>query len=130
MPVAGVGVERHVQDDADVDTGVADGTGCAADEIVRVEGFASIVGAQFRVRVGEESKRRNSEIGGLLGGFDDQVHGDALDAGHRGDRHARRLPLDHEQRPDQVVDAEPILGDEPPRPMRATVSAHPNMRKA
>ena len=44
--------------------------------------------------------------------------GQPLDARHRGDGHALVGALDDEQRPDQVVDAEAMLGDEAARPAR------------
>ena len=46
-----------------------------------------------------------------------------LHARHRGDRHARVGALDHEQRPDEIVDGKAVLGDEPARPGGAAVAA-------
>ena len=46
-----------------------------------------------------------------------------LDAGHRGDRHARVRAVDDEQRPDQVVGGEHVLAHHAARPVGAAVAA-------
>ena len=68
MAVAGVGVERHVEQHADVEAGLADGARRAADEIVGVERLAAVVGAQLGIGVGEQRDRRDAERHRLLGG--------------------------------------------------------------
>ena len=53
VSVAGVGVERDVEDDADVEAGGLHGARRAADEVLRIERLARVLGAQLRLGVGE-----------------------------------------------------------------------------
>ena len=61
MAVAGVGVERDVDDDADLGHRGLDGAGRGADEIVRVERLRAGRVAEPGVGVGEERDRRDAE---------------------------------------------------------------------
>ena len=119
VAMAGVGIERDVEDDADVEARRLDGARRAAHEVLGIEGLARVLGAQLGLGVGKERDRRDAERSRLLRGGDDVVDREALDARHGGDRHALVAALDDEERPDQVVDAEPVLGDEAARPARA-----------
>ena len=83
VAVAGVGVERHVEQHADVEPGLADGAGRAAHEVVGIEGLAAVVGAQLRVRVGEEGDDGNAERHRLARSFDREVDAEPVDARHR-----------------------------------------------
>ena len=112
VSVTGVGVERDVEDDADVEAGGLHGARRAADEVLRIERLARVLGAQLRLGIGKQRDGGDAEPHGLLGAGDDVVDRQPLDAGHGGDRHALVGSLDHEQRPDQIVDAQPMLGDE------------------
>ena len=51
------------------------------------------------------------------------VDGEAVDAGHRGDRRARVVAVDHEQRPDQIVGRQHVFAHQPPRPFGLAVAA-------
>ena len=53
VAVAGVGIERDVEDDADVELSFFDGARGAADQVVGVEGFAGIVRAELGFGVGK-----------------------------------------------------------------------------
>ena len=58
MAVAGIGIERDVAQDSDIGKFLLDRADGAADQIVGIERLGSIVVAQRRVGVGEESQRR------------------------------------------------------------------------
>jgi hypothetical protein len=61
------------------------------------------------------------ELGRALDLAHDVVDGQAVDAGHRGDR--RAAAFGDEQRPDQVVGGEHVLAHHAPRPFGAAVAA-------
>ena len=61
MAVAGVGVERDVEDDTEVELGGLDGACCAADEVVGVEGLASVLAAFLRIGERKECDGGNAE---------------------------------------------------------------------
>ena len=71
MAVAGIGIERHVGDEADVRHGGLDGPQRPADEVVGVERLGADRVAQLRVGIGEERDRRNAEIAGAARFGDD-----------------------------------------------------------
>ncbi len=54
MAVAGVGIERHVAQDADLRHFLLDGADRLADQIVRVERLAAVLVAQVRIGVGKQ----------------------------------------------------------------------------
>ena len=66
MAVAGVGIERDVGQDADLGHRILDRLDRAADQIVGVERFARVVGAQLLGRVREQRDARNAKLGRLL----------------------------------------------------------------
>ena len=123
MAVAGIGVERHIGDEADVRHRRLDGAQRLADEVLRIERLGADVVAQLRVGVGEKRDRRNAEIAGAADFGDDAVDRLAHDARHGGHRLGLRL-VGQEQRPDQVVDGERRLAHQAARPGRAAVAAH------
>ena len=115
---------------ADIGTAALRSRGCAADEVVRIEGFAPVLGAQLRVGVGKERDGRDAEGRGLLGGRDGEVDGQALDAGHRGDTapacHAPSMMKIGQIR---SLGGERVLGHQSSRPWRAPVAAHAHRRE-
>ncbi len=112
VAVAGVGVERHVEDDADVEARRLDRARRPAHEVLRIERLARILGAQLGLGVGKERDRGNAEACCFSRRGDDIVDRQALHARHGGDRHALVGAVDDEERPDQIADIEPVLGDE------------------
>ncbi len=128
VAVAGVGIERDVENDADVETGFLHRARCPADQVAGVEGFARVFGSERRVGEGKEGDRRDAELFSFARGVHDEVDGEAFDAGHGGDGLALRLALDDEQRPDEIAGRKRALGDEPARPARFAISAQPRRR--
>ena len=84
MAVAGVGIERHVAEHADLRHLLLDGADGAADQVVGVERLAAGLVAQFRVGVGEQRDAGDGELGRALGLAHRLVDRQPLDAGHRG----------------------------------------------
>ncbi len=105
MAVAGIGVERHVADDAEIRHLRLDRTHGPADEVGRVQAFRGLLVAQRDIRIGEERDRRQAECCGFQGSLDGKVDRQPLDAGHARDWGAHPSAFDQEDRPDQVVDA-------------------------
>ncbi len=58
------------------------------------------------------------------------VERDPHDSRHRGDLGGRRAAFDDENRPDQVIDREAMLGDQPPGPGVVAVAPHTGRGKA
>ena len=83
MAVARVGVERDVQDDADIETGFLDGTRGAADKIFGIDGFSRVVAPEFRICEGEKCECWNSEPHGFVRGFNCLINTQAVDSGER-----------------------------------------------
>ena len=104
VAVAGVGVERHVSDEAEPGEFLLDRAAGAADQVVLVERLAALLVLQRRVGVGEKSDRRDVELNRPFGFAHRLLEAEALDAGHRGDRRAGLATVGEKQRPDQVVD--------------------------
>ena len=123
MAVAGIGIERHVAEDADVRHLLLDGADRPADEVVRVERLGAGVVALVRIGVGKQREAGDGELGRPLGRAHGFVDREALDVGHGGDRRADLCAIDQEQRPDQVVGGEHMLAHHAPRPFGAAVAA-------
>ena len=130
MAVAVEGIERHVADDAHVGDRLFDRPDGAADEIVRIVGLTGVWRFGLRIRLGKDRDGGNAEVARRLGGFDEEIDAETVDAGHGGDRRALVLPLLHEYRPDQVVNRKLGFGDEAAGPILATVAAQPRRRIA
>ena len=124
VAVAGVGIERHVEQHADVEAGLADGARGPADEVVGIVRLAAVVGAQLRVGVGKQRHGRNAQRDGLLGCGHREVDAQAIDARHGRHRHALVAALDDEDRPDQIGGRQRVLGHQPSRPAGLAVAPH------
>jgi hypothetical protein len=126
MAVAGEGIERDVAEHADVGEFLLDRAHRLADQIVRIERLRTLLVAQRRLGVGKQRDAGDVEPGGALGIAHHLIDGEAIDAGHRGDRCARVVAVDHEHGPDQVVRRQHVLAHHPPRPFRLAVAARPH----
>ena len=93
MAVRGIGIERDVGQHADVRRGVLGRPDRAADQIVRVERLARIVGAQRRRRVREQGDAGNAEVARLPRPLADPVDRPARHAGQGRDRLLDPLPF-------------------------------------
>ena len=125
MAVAGIGIERHVGEDADIGHGLLDGAAGPADQVFGVERLAADCVPQARIGVGKQRHRRDAQLRGALGLADDLVDAEALDARHRGDGIARVVAVDDEERPDEVVDGQHVLAHEAAGPVGLAVAAGP-----
>ncbi len=125
MAMARIGIERHVDHDADVGNLFLDGARRPAHQIVAVEGLAAGRVAQGRIGIGKQGDERNAERRGLCGVADRLVDRQPLHAGHGLHGVAPVVAIDQKQRPDQIVDAQRRLAVEPARPVGAPVAAQP-----
>src|SRR5262245_1679293 len=123
MAVAGEGIERDVAEHADIREFLFDRAHRLADQIVRVERLGALLVAQRRLGIGEQRDAGDVEFCRALGLAHHLVDGEAIDPGHRGNRCAGVVAVDHEHRPDQVVGREHVLAHQPPSPFRFTVAA-------
>ena len=124
MSVAGVGIEGHVGDDAELRDGGLDRPCRGADEIVWVERFRPGRVAKPRVGVGKQRNGGDAKVGGATCRIDRNVDRQPVDAGHRWDRLAHGVAGDDEDRPDQVVDRERRFAHQPSRPVGFPVASH------
>ena len=124
MAVVGERVERDIADDAEVRAGILDRAHGPADEVVRVAGQGAVIVLQRRVNRRKDGNGRNAKahrFPRLLGQPVDAV---TRDAGHGRHGLGPVFALDDEQRPDQVVDRQPVLGQHAARERLHPVAAH------
>jgi hypothetical protein len=127
MAVAGIGVECDVTDDANgLPVRLLHGSNRAADEILRVDGFISV--RRFLGRIGhrEQGHGGNAQLNRAADGVDQPVNRQPLHAGHGRHGLTALAAVEHKQRPDQIVDREPRLGHQPPRPLEPPQPAEPH----
>ena len=122
VAVAGIGIEGHVRDDADLRHGRLDGAHRTADEVVRLQGLGAARVARRRVGVREQGDGGDAQPRRPLGLAHGLVDRQALHLRHGGDRLASSRPFDQEQRPDQIIDAEAALAHEAARPLGLAVA--------
>ena len=125
MAVAGVGIERHVAQDADLGHLLLDRADRPADQIVRVERLAC------RPRRAASDRCRGRARGtGCRASRRARPRAPpgrpkaARRPASRRPARARSLPVDNEQRPDQVVGGEHALAHHAPRPFGLAVAPH------
>ena len=97
-----VGIERDVEQDADLRHRRLDRAGGAADQVLGVPGLGGLGVLVGGLGEGEEREAGDAEGGGLLGGADGAVDREPRDAGERGDGLLEVAALADEDRPDQV----------------------------
>ena len=84
VAVTGVGVERHVENDADVEACRLDGARRPADDVVAVEGLAGVIGLEVVRCAGKQGDGRDAEVHGFFRSGNDEVDAQTLNTGHRG----------------------------------------------
>ena len=67
MAVAGVGIERHIAEDADLGHRLLDGADGAADQIAGVERLGAVFVAQPGIGIGKQREAGDGELRGALG---------------------------------------------------------------
>ena len=82
MAVAGIGIERHVAEDADLRHLLLDGADGAADEVVRIERFRADVVALAWVGIGKEREAGDGELGRPLRRAHGLIDRQTLDVRH------------------------------------------------
>ena len=127
MAVAGEGIERHVGDDADIRHRLLDRPRRLVDQVVGGKAVGAGLVAQRHFDVRKGGKGRDAEVGRFLRGFHGLVDAHAVDAGHGIDRLDDAGAGNDEDRPDQVVDRQPVFLHHPARPVGLAVAAHAAM---
>jgi hypothetical protein len=124
MAVVGIRVQRHVADQAQIGECPLQHPRGVADQVFRVAGLGAL-GVLARGRGGGKQRhRRHPQLGHRRHMLDQPIQRDPVDTGHRADRGDEALPLDDEDRPDQVIDRQAVLGHQPACPGVAAVAAH------
>ena len=85
--------------------------------------FGAVLVAQGRLGIGKQRDAGDVQLHRALGVAHRLVDGEPLHARHRGDRRARIVAVDHEQRPDQIVRGQHVFPHQPARPFRLAVAA-------
>lgn len=109
MAVAGEGIERNVGNDADIGHRLLDRRRRLIDQVVGFEAVRAGLVTQFHLDIRKGGKRRNAEAGRFARGFHGLVDAHAVDARHGPDRIDDAGTRHDEDRPDQVVDRQPVL---------------------
>ncbi|MNF90152.1 hypothetical protein D3C84_727060 [compost metagenome] len=107
--MGGEGVQGHVADHPQLREAVTQGADGPLGDAVRVPRFGAVEGLLLQRRHREQCQRRNAQCHPGFGFLEQQVDGQALDAGHRGYGFAAVLAVQHEHRKDQVVDGQDVL---------------------
>src|SRR6185369_13037868 len=116
MAVAGVGIERHIAQDAAVELDFLDRTRRPADQILRVQRLAAVVRLAPFFRVRKKREHRYTKPCRFARRLGHQVDADAFDARHRADRHALVAAVGQKDRPDQVRGRQRVLLHKAARP--------------
>ena len=88
-----------------------------------LSGLRTVLVAQGRLGIGKQRDAGDVQLHRALGVAHRLVDAEPLDAGHRGDRRALVVAVDHEQRPDQIVRGQDVFPHQPARPFRLAVAA-------
>ncbi len=108
-PVMAIGiirVQRHVGHYRDTGHGGLDRAGGTVGQVFWVPGLGTIQRFQRGIGIGEQTNHRDTQIGGLLGGFDDLINTAAHDTRHRGHGLFYAFTVTYKNRPDQIICAE------------------------
>ena len=129
VTVAGVGVERHVADDAHrVAELPPDRPHGAADEIVGIGRMGGVLRLEPRLHHWKQCDGRNSQLPGLVGRLHHAIDRQPFHA--RQARHGQtRLVVMDKERPDQVSRRERRFADHPPEPGMLPVPPETGRRK-
>ena len=124
MAMARIGVERHIAHDADLGHRFLDRGGCTAGQVSRIERLAAGLIAQRLIRIRKQRDRRDPEGCRLFCRFDCKIDGEPVDPRHGLDGNPPVLSFDNENRPDEVVCRQRMLGNKPSRPMGTPIAPH------
>ncbi len=112
MAVGVVGIERDVGHHRDLGHFRLDRPDRAVRQVFRVPRLVAGLGAQGGIGIGKKADRRYPEPRGLRRRRHRARDRPARHARHRRDRRVRARNVGHEDRPDQVLHAQPFLGHE------------------
>ena len=124
LAVAGVGIERHIGDHAEIRKARLERLHNPRHQAIGIEGLGGIEGFLAILDHREERQRRHAKRHRLLGDAQQIVEGDATDAGHRRHGLDDLLALEHEHRIDQVVRRQAMLAHQTAGKIIATHATH------
>ncbi len=125
VTMVGIGIERDIDQQADIGHGRLDGPAGLRDQPVGIDGGAGIVGADALVKMRKQRQHLDAERMGFLGFLDSLADAQAVDALQRSDGFAGDVAVMDEDRPDQVGDMQAVLGDQIADPGRLPQPARP-----
>jgi len=102
LSVAGIRIEGHIADHAQVRVSRLHCADSPADQILRVVGLFRFGRLHCRIGDWEEGHDRDAQLFGSSRLFDQQIDRQPLDAGHGGDGLTGAFSFADEDRPDQV----------------------------
>ena len=100
LAVAGIGVKRHVGDDAELGERLLQRRHGARHQPVRIPGFLGARRLERRIDHRKQGQRRNAERLRAFGGLQQTIDALPLDAGHRSDCFDAITAVQHEDRID------------------------------
>ncbi len=130
MAMRGIGVQRHIAQNAHFGHLAFDLAGGLAHQVFRVQGFAAVGRSERRVRVGEERDHRNFQLRSFSGSGHRMIHAEALHARHGGHGVASIVAILDEDRPDEIMGRQAVFGHQIAGPGRFPVAPHAVRRKA
>jgi hypothetical protein len=127
--MTGIGVERHIGDDAQLRKPGLDRLYRARHQAVRVPRFCRVVGLQAAIDDRKQRHRRHAQCDRLFRDAQQQVNADAADSGHGRHRFAARRSIQHEHRVDQVIRGQTMLAHQAARKIVPAHATHAGGRK-
>ena len=125
MAVAGERIERDIAQDADLGHGFLDRAHGTAHQVLGIDGLAATLVAQARIGIGKDRDTGDGELGGAF----DVAHGfldrQPVDTRHGRNRRSPGLPVDNEDRPDQVGGGQFVLAHHAAQPLGLPQPARP-----
>jgi len=129
LAVAGVGIERHVGDHAQLRETRLERLHRTRHQPLGVPGLFGALGLARRVDHREQGERGHAELQRIFGNAQQFVDRHALDAGHRGHGLGARFAIEHEDRVDQIVGGQDVLAHQTAREIVTAHAPHADRRK-
>ena len=129
LTVDGVGIERHVGDDAELREFLLQRPHHARHEAFGVVRLFGELGLERLVDHREQGQCRHAELHRTLGRLQQQVEALALDAGHGTDFLDALLAIEHEHRVDEIIGGQRVLAHQAAGEVVAAHAAHAGARE-
>ncbi len=123
MPVAGIGVERHIRDQADFGRSILHRLQGARHEPVRVQRAGAGLVLAVCANIGKQRDGRNAKLSRANGGLGGVLDAQPINAGQGADGHAIFAIMD-EDGPDQISGRQHVFASERTDPWGLAQAAH------